>query len=308
MLSLPYGFYSFLRVIICLSAGVGFIRARASRQANWLWIYGALAILYNPVLPVHLALKPLWIVINLVTISLLWIGLRRMGDDLRLPDAVINSDVVSKEHHPLKSSTQMEEPGEVQIVPPPVTTDMRPRLSIWRSPKRFGLKRLFIVSLGIGVGLGIVIAMITSVAWLTSRTAPAPAPETTSVREWPRVELKGVGLKAKLKTDGNDSRYQLVIAPMSDDAKAVFDKAVRSHRDSISFAVHLYDKAGFELCKTNVKVTPVVNAEPYRRIAFKRYFRLRVPSLDLRQSRPLESQLRVPRANGEAHKRGSRSA
>ena len=54
-------------------------------------------------------------------------------------------------------------------------------------------------------------------------------------------------MKAKLKTDWNDSvRYQLVVTPRSDDLKAAFDDKVRLHRDSISFTVHLFDKAGFE--------------------------------------------------------------
>jgi hypothetical protein len=58
-------------------------------------------------------------------------------------------------------------------------------------------------------------------------------------------------------------RYQLVVSPRSDDLKAAFDNAVRSHRDSISFTVHLYDKAGFELCKKDVKPTPSVDADDH---------------------------------------------
>ena len=80
ILPLPYGFYMLLRTIICLTAVIGFIKSREKQEVNWVWIYGVLAVLYNPILPVHLLLKPLWIVINLVTIVLLWKGLSKLED------------------------------------------------------------------------------------------------------------------------------------------------------------------------------------------------------------------------------------
>jgi len=148
----------------------------------------------------------------------------------------------------------MEKRSEVQSVLAPVTSNVQSRLSIWQRLKSFGLKKLFLICVGIGAGLGIgVVAAIASVVWLTSRPIPA--------RDWPRLEVEGAGLKAKLKTDWNDSlRYQLVVTPRSDDLKVAFDDAVRSRRDSISFTVLLFDKAGFELCKKIVKPTPIVGA------------------------------------------------
>jgi hypothetical protein len=89
ILATPYGFYMLLRVIICLAAVMGFIRAREERRASWLWIYGVLAVLYNPVLPIHLMLAPLWTVANLVTIVLLWVGLSKFGN--RLPGSRNNA-------------------------------------------------------------------------------------------------------------------------------------------------------------------------------------------------------------------------
>jgi len=149
----------------------------------------------------------------------------------------------------------METPGEVQGVPPPVAFNARSHVSIWRRLKGLTLKKLFLVSLGIGVGLGVaLVATFASITWFTSRPIPA--------REWPRLEVEAAGLRVKLKTDWNDSvRYQLVITPRSDNLKTAFDNAIRSHRDSISFTIHLYDKAGFELCKQEgVKPTPFVDA------------------------------------------------
>jgi hypothetical protein len=149
----------------------------------------------------------------------------------------------------------MGEPGEVQSVAPHGTAKVQPRLSFWARLRDFGLKKLFLICVGIGIGLGLgIVGTVASVVWLTSRPIPT--------HDWPRLEVEGAGLKAKLKTDWNDSvRYQLVITPRNDDVKAAFDDAVQSHRDSISFTVHLYDKAGFELCTKDVKATPFVNGE-----------------------------------------------
>ena len=75
LLPLPYSFYMLLRLLVCLTAVVGYIRAREEQQRSWLWIYGVIAVLYNPILPIHLMAKSLWIVINIATAVLLWKGL-----------------------------------------------------------------------------------------------------------------------------------------------------------------------------------------------------------------------------------------
>jgi len=148
----------------------------------------------------------------------------------------------------------METPAGLEGGPTPVAASGQPHVSIMRRLKSLSLKKLFLAFVGIGAGFGVaLVATFGSIAWFTSRPIPA--------RDWPRLDVEGAGLKAKLRTDWNDSvRYQLVVTPRSDDLKALFDDAVRSHRDSISFTLHLYDKAGFELCKKDVKPTPFVDA------------------------------------------------
>jgi hypothetical protein len=118
----------------------------------------------------------------------------------------------------------------------------------------YSIKRLLLICVALGAGLGIaIVGTAVFVAWLTNRPI-AP-------RDWQRLDIEAVGLKAKLKTDWADSvRYQFVIAPRSEDLKAAFDSTVRSHTDSESFTIHLFDKAGFELCKTEVTPTPVIDA------------------------------------------------
>lgn len=76
---LPLGYYMLLRIVLCLAAAVGFAAARRLHAETWMWIYGVIAVVYNPVLPVHLMSKPFWVVVNLATLPFLWIGARRLG-------------------------------------------------------------------------------------------------------------------------------------------------------------------------------------------------------------------------------------
>lgn len=69
ILPLPYGYYTLLRVGV--TAAATFLAWREyeghGRRANsYVWIFGAVALLYNPILPVHLS-KLIWIPLNLVT-------------------------------------------------------------------------------------------------------------------------------------------------------------------------------------------------------------------------------------------------
>src|ERR1700692_4288564 len=104
------------------------------------------------------------------------------------------------------------------------------------SPSHPRLKRLFLISVGGGSGLGVgIVAIVAIVVWFNSRPIPQ--------HDWTRVAIEGAGLQAKLKTDWDGSvRYQLVVTPRSDDLKSAFENAVRTHRDSISFTILLYDK------------------------------------------------------------------
>jgi hypothetical protein len=142
---------------------------------------------------------------------------------------------------------------EDQPISSPSVSPAAPRLTIWRRLKTYSAKRLLFVCISLGLGLGIgIVGTAVFVTWLMDRPI-AP-------RDWPRLDIEAVGLKAKLKTDWEGSvRYQFVVAPRSEDLKAAFDSAARSDSHSVSFTIHLFDKAGFELCKTEVTPTPVVD-------------------------------------------------
>jgi hypothetical protein len=66
MLDLPYGYYMFLRLVLCacaIAAGLALVQRQEAKLALVAW---ALALLYNPVFRVSLD-KDFWRLINLVT-------------------------------------------------------------------------------------------------------------------------------------------------------------------------------------------------------------------------------------------------
>mgnify|MGYP001000638762 FL=1 len=58
-----YGFYMLLRFIICaISVYLAYNAAKGGAE-HWVWIFGIIAALFNPFLPVHLN-KGLWKIID----------------------------------------------------------------------------------------------------------------------------------------------------------------------------------------------------------------------------------------------------
>lgn len=69
---LPDGYYMLLRVITCATC----VYSAVKFKTEWTrWIFGVFAVLYNPVLPVHLGDKDLWSIINLATIIYMWVAI-----------------------------------------------------------------------------------------------------------------------------------------------------------------------------------------------------------------------------------------
>ena len=72
LLPLPYSYYILLRIIVCISAALAYAHANAHKRNNWQFIAGAIVVLYNPFVPVHLGDKGLWVLINAATVIMLW--------------------------------------------------------------------------------------------------------------------------------------------------------------------------------------------------------------------------------------------
>lgn len=66
----PYGYYMFLRVVICgVLAYLGW-RSFGSGESGWVFLFGFGALIYNPIATVSLT-RGVWTVINLLTVGAL---------------------------------------------------------------------------------------------------------------------------------------------------------------------------------------------------------------------------------------------
>lgn len=70
LLPLPYAYYGLLRVVVCIAMIFLVVRGIQTGQQVWPWLFGAFALLYNPITSVSLG-RPLWSVVNFVTIGAL---------------------------------------------------------------------------------------------------------------------------------------------------------------------------------------------------------------------------------------------
>ncbi len=66
----PYGYYVLLRFVICGVCAFLAFRMIEIQRHGWVWILGITALIYNPIVRVHLN-RELWSVVNIVTIVLL---------------------------------------------------------------------------------------------------------------------------------------------------------------------------------------------------------------------------------------------
>ena len=64
----PYSFYTLLRWICCPIFAYSAFAAHEKNRVPWVWIFGALAALYNPIFRVHLD-RATWIGVNWFTVG-----------------------------------------------------------------------------------------------------------------------------------------------------------------------------------------------------------------------------------------------
>ena len=51
----PYSFYVLMRLVVCGSAAYLALGAYRDKSQSWMWIMGAVALLFNPLVPVHMS-------------------------------------------------------------------------------------------------------------------------------------------------------------------------------------------------------------------------------------------------------------
>jgi len=67
VLPMPYGYYTLSRLVVC-SCSIYFAhRLYVQSKSTLIWIFGVIAVLYNPLVPIHLYQKEIWIVVNILT-------------------------------------------------------------------------------------------------------------------------------------------------------------------------------------------------------------------------------------------------
>ena len=69
----PYGYYIILRWVVCIASiyiAYGFYK---SVLKGWVWVFGAIAVLFNPIIPFYLS-KSFWVLIDFVAAILFFIS------------------------------------------------------------------------------------------------------------------------------------------------------------------------------------------------------------------------------------------
>jgi len=65
----PYAYYILLRWICCAAFAYVGVQALAHHKEGWAWVLGVMAVVYNPIIRVHLT-REIWSVVNLITIAI----------------------------------------------------------------------------------------------------------------------------------------------------------------------------------------------------------------------------------------------
>jgi hypothetical protein len=70
----PYGFYTLLRLIVCGTTAYLAWLAYECKKQSWVWSFGFIAVLFNPLIPIHLDIA-LWRIIDLMVAVFLAISI-----------------------------------------------------------------------------------------------------------------------------------------------------------------------------------------------------------------------------------------
>jgi len=77
ILPLPYGYYILLRWIVCISATFSVWVANELGNKSWLFLMVLIALLFNPIVPVHLD-KGTWVIIDFIVAILFFASINKI--------------------------------------------------------------------------------------------------------------------------------------------------------------------------------------------------------------------------------------
>ena len=70
-----YGYYQFLRwTVFAIGAYSAYLVVSKGRKEVWVWIFGAIAVLFNPILPIYLS-KSTWQILDVIVAGIFLISL-----------------------------------------------------------------------------------------------------------------------------------------------------------------------------------------------------------------------------------------
>ena len=69
---LPIGYYTLSRLVVSACALYYAIQFHKRNNTTYTWIYGFLVVLYNPIIPIYLYEKFIWVAVNLITIYIFY--------------------------------------------------------------------------------------------------------------------------------------------------------------------------------------------------------------------------------------------
>ena len=72
-LPMPYGFYNLSRIVVCGCSLYYAYQFFQNKDNTFVWIFGFFAVLYNPIIPVYLYEKEIWMVVNIITAIIFFI-------------------------------------------------------------------------------------------------------------------------------------------------------------------------------------------------------------------------------------------
>jgi hypothetical protein len=66
-LPMPYGYYNLSKLVVCGCSIYYAYQFYNKKDISFVWIFGFVTILYNPIISVHLYEKKIWLMINIIT-------------------------------------------------------------------------------------------------------------------------------------------------------------------------------------------------------------------------------------------------
>lgn len=61
----PYSYYILLRWVVCGTSAYGAFKSVELEKSGWAWVFGIIALLFNPIIPVHLS-REIWAPVDMM--------------------------------------------------------------------------------------------------------------------------------------------------------------------------------------------------------------------------------------------------